>query len=95
MIIILGRCILADAKKTDFDCNDKSISISTFTEEQVGEASQWYFILPNLWMEHPEKGTAIKLSHGVTLGWDGRKIWHCSTIQCHKGNSVFGTFYGA
>ena len=80
-----------------FDCNDKSLSISTFTEECIGSNTGWYFILPNLTIDSDlQKGTAIKLSHGVTLMWDGCKIWHCSTVGTIEGNSsVFGTFYGA
>ena len=80
-----------------FDCQDKSLSISTFTEECIGSNTGWYFILPNLCVDSDSgKGTAIKLSHGVTLMWDGQKIWHCSTVGTIKGNSsVFGTFYGA
>ena len=42
-----------------------------------------------------EKGTIIPLSHGVTIKWDGTKIFHCSTVgNLGDKNHVFGTFFG-
>ena len=78
-----------------FDVNDTSRCISTFTEQKVGEASCWYFILPNVAINW-KWGIAIELHHGVTISWDRRVIWHCSSISDVKSdNSVHGSFVAA
>lgn len=78
-----------------FDVNDTSRCIATFTEQKVGEASGWYFILPNVTIDG-KRGIAIELHHGVTVAWDGRVIWHCSSVSDIKpDNSVHGTFVAA
>ena len=78
-----------------FDINDNSMSISIFTEEKIGEALGWYFILPNVSIDG-KRGILIELSQGVTIAWDGRKVWHCSAVkEVGEGNNVFGTFFGS
>ena len=78
-----------------FDVNDTSQCIATFTEHKVGEASGWYFILPNVTIDG-KRGIAIKLHHKVTIAWDRRVIWHCSSVSDVKpDNSVHGTFVAA
>ena len=77
-----------------YDVDDKTRSISTWTELNPGQAKGWYFILPNTTRDG-SKGIAIRLNHGVTIGWDGRKIYHCSMIdKIGMDNSLYGTFFG-
>ncbi len=41
-------------------------------------------------------GIAIKLCHGVLIGWDGRLVRHCtSMIASREGNVVYGTFFAS
>ena len=76
------------------DVDDKTISIATWTEKNVGTAAHWYFLLPNV-TRNGSKGIAIKISNGVTIVWDGRTIFHCSTVgDIGKGNNVYGTYFG-
>ena len=76
------------------DVDDKTISIATWTEKNVGTAAHWYFLLPNV-TRNGSKGIAIKISNGVTIVWDGRTILHCSTVgDIGKGNNVYGTYFG-
>ena len=77
------------------DCNDKSMSLSTWVEEKPGTATGWAFILPNVTRDG-KKAIAIKLCHGRSIEWDGRLIRHCSTLGS-KGteNNVYGYYNGA
>ena len=41
------------------------------------------------------RGIAIMLHYGVTIRWDGRKIFHCSMVGDEGNNNyVYGTFFG-
>ena len=72
---------------------DASISISTWTELNPGQAKEWYFVVPNLTIDGV-RGIAIKLYHGMTIRWDGRVLWHCTAMKnVGKDNDVFGTFF--
>ena len=78
-----------------FDVNDNSISISTWTETNPGMAKGWYFVLPNVTFDG-KNGIAIQLSHGTTIKWDGREIWHCTAMEeGGENNNVFGTFFAS
>ena len=78
-----------------FDVNDNSISISTWTETNPGMAKGWYFVLPNVTFDG-KNGIAIQLSHGTTIKWDGREIWHCTAMEeVGENNNVFGTFFAS
>ena len=77
-----------------YDVDDKTMSIATWTELDIGKAINWYFILPNVTRDG-HKGIAIKLRNGVTIAWDGRTIFHCSTVgDVGMANNVYGTFFG-
>ena len=76
------------------DCFDKSYSITTWVEEIEGNAKGWNFVLPNITSDG-EKGTIIPLTHGKTISWDGRKIYHCSRVgDMASNNNVYGFFFG-
>ena len=77
------------------DINDKSESISTWTEKCVGTAKDWYFVMPNTTRDG-KSAIIIALRHGVTIKWDGRSIMHCSTVNIIGGsNHVYGTYFGS
>ena len=77
------------------DINDATECISTWTETDIGTSNNWYFILPNTTRDGG-KAVIIKLKHGVTIKWDGRKLMHCSTVgDTGDNNHVFGTFFCA
>jgi hypothetical protein len=60
-----------------------------WTESVPGLASNWYFILPNVYGETNEgtrfSGLAIQLTHGVAIQWDGRILRHCTSILHNDG----------
>ena len=56
------------------DYNDNGCSISTWTENHIGCATGWYFIMPNVTTDG-SKGIVIALRHGVSISWDGSKIF--------------------
>ena len=74
-----------------YDIDDSTCTITTWTERNIGLANGWYFIMPNT-SRDGSKGTAVALSHGVTIRCEGSKIFHCSTIF-NKGarNNVYRT----
>lgn len=77
-----------------YDVADTTVSIATWTELDIGIASDWYFIMPNTTRDG-SRGIVINLRHGTTIRWDGRKIFHCSSVgDIGKHNHVYGTFYG-
>ena len=76
------------------DINDSSVSMSTWTELQIGVARKWYFLMPNITRDKV-RGIAVVLQHGTTIRWDGSKIFHCSTVgDVGRNKHVYGTFYG-
>jgi hypothetical protein len=103
------------------DVHDASQGYSTWTEEIRKLGANWYFILPNVHgvrpdpndPDNPQKsrnfyGLAVRLTHGVAISWDGRKIRHCTSVskpdgvggkrigeRCHFNNHLYGTFTAA
>ena len=50
-------------------------------------------MMPDHYTRDGCKGTTIKLSNGVTIAWDGKTIFHCSTVgDFGMANNVYGTF---
>ena len=89
---IVQSCDLKNS--AHIDVGDSNICISTWTEKELGQASGWYFLMPNTTIDG-KKAIAISLRHGVTISWDGRKIMHCSALNnVGMNNHVYGTFYG-
>ena len=77
-----------------YDVDDTCVSLATWTEKRIGMANNWYFIMPNITIDGT-KGIVVKLRHGTTIRWDGRSIFHCSTVgSLGYNNNVYGTFYG-
>ena len=87
------------SNSSHYDVNDASQGFSIWTEEHPGTTDDWYFVLPNMHGTFPNSdkeyyGIAIKLTHGVLISWDGRRIRHCTSMMNRRGN-VFGTFFAA
>ena len=83
------------ANAPHFDPGDGSKCIVTWTEKCPGMAKNWYLVLPNATLDG-KRGLAIRLRHGVTVAWDGRLIYHC-TSQTDVNGDDFGrsrTGYG-
>lgn len=76
------------------DRNDKSISICTWVEERPGRAENWFLVFQNTSLcDHPSKAIVIKLSHGLTVSWDGRVLHHCTSLtNVGRNNHVYGNF---
>ena len=68
---------------------DRSKSIGLWTE------SNWYFVLPYV-SYRGSSGVAIKLTHGMAVSWDGRKIYHCTSFPtCPTDHEVYGGMWGS
>lgn len=77
------------------DNRDKSKSIGLWTESTPGAAENWYFVLPYV-SYRGSCGVAIKLTHGMAISWDGRKIYHCTSFPtCPIGHEVYGGMWGS
>jgi hypothetical protein len=104
--ITIDKCISGDGPLITFsisrdlgnashvDIYDESIGISTWVEEKPGQAKNWYFILPNTTLlNDPSKAVVIKLSHGLTISWDGKVVHHCTSVtSTGVKNHVYGNF---
>jgi hypothetical protein len=81
------------------DFKDGSLSLAIWVKEEVGIASNWYFILPNV--QYKGCGVAVELFHGCAISWDGRIIKHCTSITTTgmkangDYNNVFGCMFGS
>jgi hypothetical protein len=50
------------------------------TNEACPELLNWYLLFPMLSIDGTD-GVAIQLFHGAAVGWDGRHVRHCTTVQ--------------
>jgi hypothetical protein len=85
-------CDLGNASHVD--SGDESVGISTWVEEKPGTAKNWFFILPNTTlMDDHSKAVVIKLSHGLSIAWNGKVLHHCTSItDAGETNHVYGNF---
>ena len=85
---------------THYDVGDGSVGYAIWIETKPDNASNWFFVLPNVLIKYNGKsynGLAIQLFHGVALSWDGRVIRHGTSITTPvcKSNECFGWFWSA
>lgn len=80
-----------------FDSNDLGHSMSLWTEDRPGTASNWNFVCPNLLLKDPRHidnqahGAYFKLCHGAMIEWDGVLVRHASGMPTPgHGNHVYG-----
>ena len=85
-------CNLGNA--SHLDSGDESVGVSTWVEEEPGTAKNWFFLLPfTSLVDDPCKALAIKLTHGLTISWDGKVLHHCTSItDTGEKNLVYGNF---
>ena len=77
------------------DVYDLCRAVSTWVEVEVGDATGWYYLMPNVSIDGDPRPVAIELGTGVTIVWDGRIVAHCSSKPTvGEGNSVHGCFLG-
>jgi hypothetical protein len=82
------------ANLSHYDIGDGCHTISTWTEETIGNTLNWKFVLPNVDIGDSNKGTVISLHDGVTISWDAAKIRHCSSrtsMRIRGGGNSSGT----
>ena len=83
------------ANAPHYDTNDVSKSVAVWVEEKPGQAENWYFVFPNIRLDGKD-GVLVRLRHGTTISWDGRKIFHCtSRTDPGPGNKVYGCMWAA
>ncbi len=84
------------ANSSHVDSGDQSISICTWTESKPGTAKNWFLVFQNTSLRNdPSKAIVIKLSHGLTISWDGRVLHHCTSVtSVGFKNHVYGNFTG-
>jgi hypothetical protein len=83
------------ANAPHIDVGDTSLSVALWLEERPGQATNWYFILPNLSYQG-KSGVVVKLSHGTVISWDAREIFHCtSNTEVGDDNRVYGCMWGS
>ncbi|KAI2491237.1 hypothetical protein MHU86_23343 [Fragilaria crotonensis] len=77
------------ANSSHLDVHDASQGFSVWSEEFPGRATNWFFVLPNLHGQRPDRttfrGVAVKLSHGIAISWDGRVVRHCTSVSHPDG----------
>ena len=88
------------ANSSHYDVNDASQGFTIWTEDYPGSTKDWYFVLPNMKGKYPGTdreytGIAIKLSHGVLIGWDGRLIRHGTSMVGERVGNIYGNFFAA
>lgn len=83
------------ANAAHFDVGDTSLSVALWLEERPGQATNWYFVLPNLTYQG-SLGVVVKLCHGTVISWDARQIFHCtSKTDVGDDNRVYGCMWGS
>ena len=90
------------------DINDASVGVVLFSETELGSARNWYFVMPNVLIKIDSttySGLVIRLSHGVSILFDGRVIRHCTSVHkcvrsaesltsAKRGPHTVGWFFG-
>lgn len=83
------------ANAAHYDVGDTSLSVAVWAEQRPGQASNWYFVLPNV-TYNGSMGVAIMLHHGVVISWDGQKVYHCtSKTSVGINNQVYGCLWSS
>lgn len=75
----------------------RSLSIWTVGTTHSIDTEGLFFVLPYMTCNIEGKhysGIAVKISHGVGIGWDGRSVFHCSSLSHGRKANVYGTFFG-
>ena len=89
---IVSSCNLINS--AHLDVNDATDSIVTWTDDNIVDTENWYFLLPNVTRDG-KKAIIIKIQDGMTIKWDATVLFHCSTNKRLNSNyNVYGTYFG-
>ena len=66
-----------------YDVDDRSLTVSTWVEDVIGNTDNWYFVLPNITRDN-NNAIVIQLFHGCTISWDARIIRHASSKPSYR-----------
>jgi hypothetical protein len=78
-----------------YDTSDDADSVARWVEDKPGHACNWFFVLPNVSIEN-KHGVVIRIQQGTMIGWDGRNIYHCSSVpKPGPGNDVWACMVGS
>lgn len=75
----------------------RCLSIWTVEKGSNNNIEGMYFVLPYLRCQVggiSYYGVAVRIEHGVGIEWDGRSIFHCSSLPGGDRANVYGTFFG-
>ena len=64
------------------DVNDASVCLVAFAETTPHSTTDWYFVFPDVLLRvngRSYNGLVVKLTHGVTILFDGRVVRHCTS----------------
>jgi len=82
------------SNSSHYDIGDEVNSITTWTEETLGNTLNWKFVFPNVSINNnPGKALVIILSDGLTISWNGALLRHGSSRTNERvkdGGSSFG-----
>jgi hypothetical protein len=82
------------ANAPHYDMNDMGICATVWTEDIPGQASGWYFVLPNLVVRvrgQTFHGVFVRLCHGAAMTWDSSCVRHCTSVTNNGlDNNVYG-----
>ena len=83
------------ANAPHYDNGDSSESVAIWVEEKPGQSENWFFVLPNVSCQG-SKGVVVKLLHGLVISWDGRDIYHCTSMtNVGTSNKVYGCLWSS
>jgi hypothetical protein len=77
------------------DVFDQCRGVSTWIERKTGMAKGVYFLMPNTSIDGDGRPIAIELGTGITIVWDGRILFHCTSVgDVGEDNAIYGNFLG-
>ena len=83
------------ANSPHYDEGDTSRSVAVWVEEKPGQSRNWFFVMPNMSYQG-SKGVVVKLMHGLVISWDGRDVFHCTSMtQVGDGNNAYGCLWSS
>ena len=76
------------------DKRDTSVCCTIWVHKNPDDPILAYLVLPNVRING--KPVAIRIRHGTFITWNGKELWHCTSIQ-HRNdsNNIYGCFVSA
>jgi hypothetical protein len=79
------------------DINDLTRSVAVWAADDPADVENWFCILPYVTTGRNgiNKGVAIKLFHGCSISWDGRVLFHCTSVtKTAQDKNVYACMFG-